>query len=450
MGNGLSRPLRYSCYEVAHTWTPHCSAGALDVGLSCAFESLKIYSSVYLLAELVKGKVPDWERVSKLVLGILQSTAFLSYNAFGFVWGHCFVRALLTFSNFWTVAFLPGWLASFLSIFVERPSRRAALATYVTNLASQALVSSGLNHGWIKQRRGFDIFLSCAASSLLLWLAKQQDFSTSINTAQEAVNNKGSARDGTITALGTLIGADEIACLEGVQRLNASSVTSSWMEVRHSSCPHPGSCFNASLQSFLKPLALGAVGQTLFHLLARLRDRPPPSSPLALPLTLASFGLLARASLCSMRWIIGQDRPESAALAGAIAGLASFHYRSPTIACYALWKAMELMAAHLTRQNVVPPLPFFTELVYATSTAVLFQVATLEPHSLSPSYWKFLQRITGGKMGQVNRILVDFEYGTEAAKQVRHLPCYEADAISPRLKQLIPKVGTLREDAQLR
>ena len=62
----------------------------------------------------------------------------------------------------------------------------------------------------------------------------------------------------------------------------------------------------------------------------RLRGRPPPRSPLALPLTLASFGLLARASLCSMRWIIGQDRPESAALAGAIAGLASFHYRSVT------------------------------------------------------------------------------------------------------------------------
>ena len=74
-------------------------------------------------------------------------------------------------------------------------------------------------------------------------------------------------------------------------------------------------------------------------------------------------------------------------------------FRSPTIACYAFWKAMELMVTHLTRwqhidkfykiwswkqetiqllflfrQKVVPPLPFFTELVYATSTAVLFQV----------------------------------------------------------------------------
>ena len=31
-----------------------------EKGFSCVFESLKIYSSVYLLAELVKGKVQSW------------------------------------------------------------------------------------------------------------------------------------------------------------------------------------------------------------------------------------------------------------------------------------------------------------------------------------------------------------------------------------------------------
>ena len=104
-----------------------------------------------------------------------------------------------------------------------------------------------------------------------------------MDDAHEAASNK---RDGTITALGSLIGTDEVACLEGVQNSNASAVTSSWMEVtsltnvtrypaeeyiqaRHSSCPHSGPCFKATLQSFVKPLALGAVGQTLIHLLAR-------------------------------------------------------------------------------------------------------------------------------------------------------------------------------------
>jgi len=353
MGSGLSRPLSYSCYEVAHTWTPHCSAGALDVGFSCVFESLKIYSSVYLLAELVKGKVPDQKRILKLISGIVQSTVFLSYNAFGFVWGHCFVRALLTFCNFWTVALLPGWIASFLSIFVERPSRRAVLATYVTNLASQALVSSALNHGWLKPKPRFDVVLACAASSILLWLAKKKDVnndSAEIDNppAHTGSSEKGS-KDGTVTALGALIGADEVACEEENQNKHLGTITSSWTKARHCSCPHPGSCASAVLQSCLRPLALGTVGQALLHLLARLRGRPSPRSPLALPVSLATFGFLARASLCSFRWLLGRDRPESAALAGALAGLASFNYRSPTIACYAFWKAIELMASYLTK-----------------------------------------------------------------------------------------------------
>ena len=80
------------------------------MGFSCLIEGLKIYSSVYLviqefdypglifilfffqITEAGKGKLPNPERVKKLILGILQSTAFLSYNGFGFVWGHCFVR----------------------------------------------------------------------------------------------------------------------------------------------------------------------------------------------------------------------------------------------------------------------------------------------------------------------------------------------------------------------
>ena len=69
------------------------------------------------------------------------------------------------------------------------------------------------------------------------------------------------------------------------------------------------------------------------------------------------------------------------------------------------------------------------------------------------SYWAFLQRITGGKMAQVrlrevtgrqvNRLLVDQEYGTHAARVVRHRPVYREDRVSERLKALLPMVGSL-------
>ena len=45
------------------------------------------------VAEAAKGRLPGPDRIKKLILGILQSSTFLSYNAFGFVWGHCFVRS---------------------------------------------------------------------------------------------------------------------------------------------------------------------------------------------------------------------------------------------------------------------------------------------------------------------------------------------------------------------
>ena len=125
---------------------------------------------------------------------------------------------------------------------------------------------------------------------------------------------------------------------------------------------------------------------------------------------------------------------------------------------------------------MVPSLPFFTELVYATSTAVLFQVllktkkrdpnkwecrwqhwnpTVWAPHigsssrgsqgvrwvrwvfreqfkmpSISESFqkvyiWKFESNLPFNMMlflflprSKVNRLLVDFEYGTEAAKEV--------------------------------
>jgi hypothetical protein len=46
-------------------------------------------------------------------------------------------------------------------------------------------------------------------------------------------------------------------------------------------------------------------------------------------------------------------------------------------------------------------------------------------------------------MSKVNRLLVDHEYGTDAARVQAHRPAYREAAISARLKGLLPAVGTL-------
>jgi hypothetical protein len=47
--------------------------------------------------------------------------------------------------------------------------------------------------------------------------------------------------------------------------------------------------------------------------------------------------------------------------------------------------------------NRLPKIPLFIEVVYATATAVLFHLSITEPQSLKPSYFAFMNRITGNR-----------------------------------------------------
>ena len=36
--------------QIAHTWTPYCCAAPLDVAAPCLWQSLRIYTTVYLVS----------------------------------------------------------------------------------------------------------------------------------------------------------------------------------------------------------------------------------------------------------------------------------------------------------------------------------------------------------------------------------------------------------------
>ena len=57
MGVPLSKaakPLEYTCYELAHTWSPSCSAASTEIGLNIFEEALKIYGSVYAVSRFAE------------------------------------------------------------------------------------------------------------------------------------------------------------------------------------------------------------------------------------------------------------------------------------------------------------------------------------------------------------------------------------------------------------
>ena len=47
--------------------------------------------------------------------------------------------------------------------------------------------------------------------------------------------------------------------------------------------------------------------------------------------------------------------------------------------------------------GTLPNLPFAVEILYASATSILFHLAVVRPHQLKPSYFKFMNRITGDR-----------------------------------------------------
>ncbi|XP_023328885.1 transmembrane protein 135 [Eurytemora carolleeae] len=440
MGLALSkfRPLDYSCYEMTHTWSPLCSAAALDIGFACVLQSLRIYTTVYAGTTVLKCRIPSRADLIKLVLSILQSTAFLSYNAFGFATAHCLVRQVLGFCNFWSLGLIPGWISSFLAIFVEKHSRRGMLATYVTNVASESIYYSLRNNNIIDRKPYIDYLLFSISMSGYHYL----------NTTLETPS-----LDPALKLTRLLIQDSKSEKLasknlqEGHKHQQHDELDPDQQhdefdpDQRHA---YLTSAIKASFKHFL----FGAGGQILLSLFNLIRKGRRSSGgwidKTRIGFFLGSLTLLSRMSMFVLRKFSGSVEGWHGLVAGLISSPSYLIYRNNSIPLYAFWKLVEIVLRMSSKSGYLPKIPFATELIYASSTAVLFHMGMLEPQSLRKSYVAFLDQVTGKKIGKVNRLLVDHEYKTNSSKTIQYKPIYQEAHISDQLKSLLPDVGTLK------
>lgn len=49
----LSKSIPHSCYEIGHTWHPHCGRAFLNITQGALGESLRIYGTLYLVRRLL-------------------------------------------------------------------------------------------------------------------------------------------------------------------------------------------------------------------------------------------------------------------------------------------------------------------------------------------------------------------------------------------------------------
>lgn len=392
----------------------------------------------------MRGKIPTKSDLKRTFMGILQSTLFLTTNAYTFSAFVCFMRRVLGKFYFPTVTFIPSFCASYCAIMLERPSRRSLLTFYVANVATESywrmLVSRGLvrsiplgqvlifsassaicaylfKTGWhLKQKDGF-------FGSLRFVIGKNEEFNF-----DPAAEIAGTSRNDNVRERAPQqpvktgnAGLDQIlkAYRDTVHKLKTAG--------RHRCCPHGNSCLHYVVSGGAKLYGVGLGIQLSLSVLFQIQKivkRPATLKDILfskdlskIAIFLGGYSALYRTVSCVLRHVRGQDAPEHALIAGLVAGASFASYPNISVALYVMWKTLQFVYNFGHDKGYLPNVPGFGNILYCVFTATLFHVAMFEPKNLRPSYFKFLDRLSGGRIAYMNRLPLDV-FGLESSKQL--------------------------------
>ncbi|XP_076753705.1 transmembrane protein 135 [Xylocopa sonorina] len=446
----LSKFIDIPCKEYSHPWTDSCVAAAIGLGLHSIQESLRIYSAVYVATLLMKRKTPSKSDIKHTILGILQSTAFLSWSGLSFSLFICLLRRILGNFHILTVAFIPSFLSSLTAIFIERPSRRTLLSLYVTNIATETLFRMGLARGYYSSVPRGGTYIFAASMALLLYFynsktSKKDSVYKILRIIVGNCENTDYLKETNLHSKTQMSSTDESNSASTTEKhksnkkihkknifmksfqIYAKIIERLKLKSKHVSCPHPYSCAHYILKGGMDifTYTLGAqLVVTLFLNIKKLIKKPLlmksvifKKGNLNLPVFIGCFIGLYRLVSCLLRRLLQKNSSYYAIPAGFIGGLTFMIYDSNTISLYFMWKALQLLWNDLVEKQITPEIKWFPIILYCFSTAVLFHVAILEPSLLRSSYWKYLYNSSGGRTASMARIPLD-PFGLESSKQL--------------------------------
>lgn len=145
------------------------------MGWSTFSEAIKMYTALYCFNQIMSRK---WDASSfeETMRSILRSSFFLGFNAYSVILIFCLSRRLLGKFYYVLAAHLPATFGSYLSIMLERRSRRPALSFYVANVASETVWRKIVNKGWIRPIPNGEVVIFAASTASLLYLLHRNGF----------------------------------------------------------------------------------------------------------------------------------------------------------------------------------------------------------------------------------------------------------------------------------
>ncbi|GAB0090375.1 Transmembrane protein 135 [Sergentomyia squamirostris] len=420
-----------TCTEYMHPWTDFCVNATAGLLLQSCKESLRIYGAVYLLSLVMRGKIPTKKDIKRTILGMLQSTAFLTTNAFTFSMFVCLFRRWLGKLYFLTVAFIPSWIASFLAYFVERPSRRGLLCLYVANVATETYWRMLASRGLVRPVKYGRVIIFGISATILLFL-----YRSGLHKSQN---------DGLFDIIRFVVGREEEFKVEpeaesidrplpqfgGALRSTLRKFMTFLKALpRHFTCPHQDSCAAYTLSGGSKLFCVGLGLQLTLSLVfqagkiiknpATIRRVVNHRDVFKIALFLGGFSALFRGTSCSLRHLLDRDSPYHAIPAGLLASTMFSHYPDTSVCLYIMWKMLQIVYKLGIEKKILPKVPGATAFLYCTFTATLFHAAMVEPLNLRPSYWKFLYNLSGGRSAVMDRVPID-RWGLQTSKALHEV-----------------------------
>lgn len=393
---------------------------------------------------LMRGKIPTPTELKRTVLGILQSTFFLTTNAYTFTAFVCLTRKLLGKFYFPTVTFIPTFLASYCAILMERPSRRNLLTFYVANVATESYWRMLVSRGWVKSLPYGQVLifsLSSAVCAYLFrsgWHLKQKDSffgslrfvvgpNEEFKSEPTTARNENAAPPAAGRRQPRAPAKTGNAVLDQIINTYCETVAKLKSDFRHQSCPHNHSCLHYVASGGAKMYGVGIGIQLTLSVLFQIQKiikRPATMKDILsakdftkIAVFLGGYCTLFRTVSCVLRHVRGKDAPEHALPAGLVAGVAFASYPNVSVALYVMWKTFQFVYAYGNARGYLPNVPGFGNLLYCIFTATLFHVAMFEPQNLRGSYFKFLDGLSGGRIAFMSRVPLD-AYGLDSTKHL--------------------------------
>lgn len=230
----------------------------------------------------MKGRIPKRKDIERTVMGIIQSTAFLTTSAFSYSMYLCILNKIFGGFNFFTVSYIPAFMSSMTAIIVERPSRRGMLCLYVCNVATETLWRMAEYRNMVKSvkygqvmifgvsaavltyyfRKGYHLEEKDSVFDILRFVIGKEEEHKAIENREEPERTIPKSRP---------IGSNNYNLVQQSLAIYQKIIETIKNSPKSIACPHTNGCLYYVLSGGVKLFGIGLIVQVLLKMLFQLK-----------------------------------------------------------------------------------------------------------------------------------------------------------------------------------